>query len=291
MAQIRVSTWGCAAVAGLAAGLLWAPAAEARVGGSPEPVTATGAFDAEQVKRVTVTCPLGTRRYAGGGAVDHGGSGGAGVALTAIEPDAGGASITVTAAAVPGHTRPWALTAFAVCAPSVTPWRIAKAGAGTATATCPGETRLFGLGFRVAGVPSAAHVREIALDPGLTRVRVTAGGPAADTTEVTAIALCRPAAADMRRVLAATGRAGWPKTVARQDSDPDVAAFATGATVTGPAAATLDAVVPDSGDGTTWVRGTLAVRGPAAPAGPFRGAGDDQDGSVTVDAALIGTFH
>jgi hypothetical protein len=287
MSQGTLIGWRQAAVAGLAAGLLVAPAGAAQASGSPERVTETGAFTAQPVKSVTATCPEGTVRYAGGGAVDYGPAGGGGVALTGVVPDDGGASITVTAAAAPGHTGPWSLTAFALCETSVEPWRIAESGAGTATATCPGQTRLFGLGFRITGTPGSGHVREIALDPGLTRVRVTAGGPAADTAGVTAIALCRPAAAEMRRARAGTDAAGWPKTVARPATEPDLAGYATGATVTGPGAATLDAIVPGPDGGTTWARGTL-VGGPAAPSGRF-GGGDD--GSLTMDAALIGTFH
>jgi hypothetical protein len=285
-----VIKWWPAAIGGLAAGLLLAPAGAARANNAPETVTRTSAFNAQPVKRVTVTCPGGTVRYAGGGAVNYGAGGGGGVALTGIVPDHDGESVTVTAAASPGHGRDWSVTARAICETSVEPWRITGSGAGTATATCPEQTRMFGLGFQVAGAPSAAHVREIALAPDLTGVRVTAGGPAADAAEVTAIALCRPAAAEMRLVRATTDAAGWPKVAARKDTDPDLSVYATGATVTGPAAATLDAVMPGPDGGTTWARGTLAGAS-AGPAGQVRGTGDDPDGSVTVEAELNGTFH
>ncbi|RZU53794.1 hypothetical protein EV385_5728 [Krasilnikovia cinnamomea] len=273
------------AAAGLAAGLL-APAGPARAIGAPDRATATSAVNAQPVKAATATCPDGTVRYAGGGAVNYGPAGGGGVALTGIVPDVDGESVTVTAAASPGHRGTWSVTAFAICTGSVQPWRITESGTGTATAACPGETRLFGLGFQISGAPWAGQVREIALDPDLTRVRVTAGGPAT----VTAIALCRPPAADMRRPRAATDTAGWPKTVTRQDDDPDLSVYATGATVTGPEAATLDAIVPGPDGGSTWARATLAGTS-AGQAGRFRGAGGGDGGSVTMDAALIGTFH
>jgi hypothetical protein len=211
------------------------------------------------------------------------------VALTGIVPDDEGESVTVTAAAA-GHTGAWSVTAFAICETSVEPWRISGSGPGTATATCPPSTRLFGLGFRVAAAPSAGRVRAVALDPDLTAVRVTAGGPAADTTTVTAIALCRPPAAEMRRNRVGTSVTAWPSTVEAQDTEPDLSAYATGATVTGPGAATLDAIVPGPDGGRTWARGTL-VGAPSRPAAEFGGGTGDGDGSLTAEAALIGTFH
>ena len=288
MSRTTLHTWRPAVVAGLAVGLLLAPAGAAQAT-SPDRVSRTSAFDAQPVKRATATCPGGTVRYVGGGAVNHGPAAGGGVALTGIVPDADGESVTVTAAASPGHTGRWSVTAFAVCETSVEPWRVATSGAGTATATCPDQTRLFGLGFRIEGVPSAGHVRGIALDPALTRVQITAGGPAAHTTQVTAIALCRPPAADMRRAQAKTDIVGWPKTVEVRFAEPDLSGYATGATVTGPDAATLDALVPGLDGGMPWARGTL-VGGSTGPAAQSRG-GDDGDGSLTTQAALIGTFH
>jgi hypothetical protein len=84
--------------------------------------------------------------------------------------------------------------------------------------------------------------------------------------------------------------AGWPKLVTRQDNDPDLKPYATGATVTGPDAATLDAVVPASDDGVSWARGTL-YRGTAPQFAAAAADGDDGDGSVSLETALIGTFH
>lgn len=290
MSQRMSTIWWPAAIAGLAAGLLLAPAGAARASVPPDRATGTSGFNARPVKAATATCPEDTVRYAGGGVVNYGPAGGGGVALTGIVPDEDGESITVTAAAAPGHTGDWSVTAVVICESSVEPWRITESGTGAATATCPEQTRLFGLGFQIAGDPAAGHVREVSLDPGLTRVRVAAGGPAADTTEVTAIALCRPPAWEMRRGRAHTDAAGWPKTAQGQDTDPDVSVYAVGATVTGPAAATLDAIVPGPDGGTTWTRGTL-VGVSARLAGRFRAAGAGEDGSLTMDAVLSGTFH
>jgi hypothetical protein len=257
-------------VAGLTASLLTAPTAD------PSRVTGTSPFGPEQIKSATATCTDGWVRYAGGGAVDYGPAGGGGVALTGIVPDAAGRSITVTAAAPPGRPGGWALTAIAICEESVEPVRVAEHGTGTVTAECPGDWRLFGLGFRV----EKGHVTEATMDAGLSRVRVTAGGPA----EVTAIALCRRAATEMRTVRTTGTRPGWPLTVSEQESDPAARAYATGASVSGPSGAALDAIVPGPDDGTSWARATLM-------GGQNKRAGGDDDGSVTLDGARIGTFH
>jgi hypothetical protein len=79
--------------------------------------------------------------------------------------------------------------------------------------------------------------------------------------------------------------AGWPKLVSRQDNDAELKPYATGATVTGPGAATLDAVVPASDDGVSWARGTLY----GGMAQKSADGGDDE--SVSLETALIGTFH
>jgi len=289
MSQTMVTGWRPVAIAGLAVGLVLTPAGAAQAWGESERATGTSGFDARPVKAATATCPEDTVSYAGGGVVNYGPGGGSGVALTGIDADSTDDSITVTAAAALGRPGDWSVTAIAICQSSVQPWRIIESGSGTATATCPEQTRLFGLGFRIPGSPTAAHVREISLDAGLTQVRVTAGGPAAGTTKVTATALCRPPA-EMRRARAVTDVAGWPKTVIGQDTEPDLSVYATAATVTGPAAATLDALVPGPDGGTTWARGTL-VGVSARLAGKFRGADDDPDGSLTMEAALSGTFH
>ncbi|WP_125808838.1 hypothetical protein [Actinoplanes sp. ATCC 53533] len=289
MSRTMVIGWRPVTIAGLAVGLLLTPAGAAQAIPPPARATGTSAFDARPVKAATATCPEETVSYAGGAVVNYGPAGGSGVALTGIDADSTDDSITVTAAAAPGRPGNWSVTAIAICESSIEPWRIIRSGSGTATATCPEQTRLYGLGFQIAGTPTAAHVREISLDPELTRVRVTAGGPAAGTAKVTATALCRPPS-DMRRLRAVTDAAGWPKLVSGQDTDPDLHVYATGATVTGPAAATLDAIVPGPDGGRTWARGTL-VGVSARLAGRFRGADDGQDGSLTMEAALSGTFH
>lgn len=279
MAHKMSITWAAAVVAGLLVG----PGAPARASGPPTRASATSAYDAQPVKQATARCPAGSVRQAGGGAVNYGRAGGSGVTLAGIVPDDEGESITVTAAASPGRAGDWSVTAVVVCDRSVQPVRIAATGEGTATAQCPQRTRLFGAGFRMGEAPSAAHVREVGLDAGLTRVRVVAGGSQARPAKVTAIALCRSPAARMRLASTTTAAAGWAATAEGRDTVTGIAVYATGAAVTGPAAATLDAIMPGPGGRTTWARATLIGVSPRL-AGRFRG----EQGSLTLQSAQAG---
>lgn len=252
---------------GLIAGVLATP------GGPPERESDTSVFGPQQEKTATATCTSGSR-YAGGGVINYGTAGAGGVAITGIVPDAAGQSVTVIARAPAWRVGNWSVTAYVTCHSSVTPVRESETGAGIAEAECPGDTALFGLGYRVEdGV-----VKEVEMDAGLHRVRVVAGDWG---TEVTAIALCRPPAAEMRRVEATTASGTWPIVAHGLEDDPDLFVYPVGAAVTGPPSATLDALVPGP---LTWARGTLL-------GAPSQRAFADEGGSVTVEAGLIGTFH
>ena len=298
MSQTRLNRGRAATVAviaGLAAGALAIPAAEVATG------TATAAHatswrtarssptNAEPVKAARVTCPEDSVPYAGGGAVDYGPAGNGGAALTAIVPDLAARSVVVTATAPPGQSADWAVVAFAICSTAEQPAVVVRSGAGTATAVCPHDQALFGAGFRVAGDPAVGHVTGIDLNPEVTGVRVTAGGPGGATAEVTAIAVCQTAGLETKLLHAGNDNPGWPKLVTRQDNDELLKPYATGATVTGPEAATLDAVVPASDDGVSWARGTLYAG--TAPQPATAAADGDDDGSVSLETTLIGTFH
>jgi hypothetical protein len=292
---IRCRAATVAVVAGLAAGALAIPAAEVATGtATPAHASSWRIFhsspsNADPVKAARVTCPEDSVPYAGGGAVDYGEAGNGGAALTAIVPDLAARAVVVTATAPAGQSTDWAVVAFAICSTfNLDPKVVVRTGSGTATASCPGDKALFGAGFRVAGDPSDSHVTGIDLNPDVTRV--TAGGPSAASAEVTAIAVCLPEGLPTKLVHAGNDGAGWPKLVTRQDNDPDLKPYATGATVTGPDAATLDAVVPASDDGVSWARGTL-YRGTAPQFAAAAADGDDGDGSVSLETALIGTFH
>jgi hypothetical protein len=297
---IRCRAAAVALVAGLAAGVLAIPTVEVATGtatpahASSWRTARSGPSNAEPVKAVAVNCPDGSVPYAGGGAVDYRQAGNGGAALTAIVPNLATNSVVVTATAPAGQTANWALVAFAICSTfDLDPEVVVHTGLGTAAATCDDDMALFGAGFRVGGDPSVSHVTGIDLNPDVTGVLVTAGGPGGATANVTAIAVCGPAGLPTELVHASNDGAGWPKLVTRQDNDEDLKPYATGAAVTGPDAATLDAVVPASDDGVSWARGTLY--GGTAPESAFaraEGDGDDgDDGSVRLETALIGTFH
>jgi hypothetical protein len=61
--------------------------------------------------------------------------------------------------------------------------------------------------------------------------------------------------------------------------------YAVGAAVTGPGRATLDALVPGPDDGVSWARGTLLGTSPEGL------RGDDDDGTLTMEAISKGSFH
>ncbi|GLY96633.1 hypothetical protein [Actinoplanes sp. NBRC 103695] len=253
---------------GLIAGVLATPG-----GWSPERESDTSVFGPQQVKTATATCTSGTR-YAGGGVINYGMPGAGGVAITGILPDEEGDSVTVTARAPAGRVGNWSVTAYVMCQDSALPEREIETGAGIAEAECSDTTALFGLGFHVEG----GVVKEVTMDAALHRVRVVAGDWG---TQVTAIALCRPAASEMRRAQATTTSESWPIVASGSPADPDVDVYPVGAAVTGPPSATLDALVPGP---LTWARGTLL-------GGSGQRAFADEGGSVTVEAGLIGTFH
>lgn len=285
-----------AVVAGLAAGALAIPAVEV-VTGTATPAHATSwrtarssAFNADPVKAAGVVCPVGSVPYAAGGAVDYGQAGNGGVALTAVVPDVAGRGVVVTASAPPGQTGDWAVIAFVICSTQGVPDLVVRTGLGSAAAVCPHGEALFGAGFRVAGDPAVGHVVGVDLNPDVTGVQVTAGGPGAAQAEVTAIAVCQTAGLETRLTHAQNDDAGWPKLVTRHDNDELLKPYATGAVVTGPEAATLDALVPASDDGVSWARGTLY--GGVAPESVVASAdGGGGDGSISLESTLIGTFH
>jgi hypothetical protein len=243
-----------------------------------------------------VTCPSNLTVFAAGGAVS---GGDARVALTRIVPSADRRSVTVAAAALPGQPPAgWYVIAYAVCDwANLAQYRVAETGLGTATVECPGDTRVFSPGFGLAAGPEHAYVTEVAADVNLRHVRVTAAGPDADQTEVTAIAICYGHAASMRRLDAPSPAGGdWPKVATVSEDEEGFALYGVGATSTGDGV-TLDALVPDPEGGAAWARGSR-LGGPASiatttPGYGHRAAddGDGDDGSVTGQAVLIGTFH
>lgn len=79
-------------------------------------------------------------------------------------------------------------------------WVVSATGTGSATATCPTGTRLFGLG---AEVPGAGYIRKLTPNGALTEATVTANAQVPTTVR----AICRPPVAGMVRT-SATGQHG-----------------------------------------------------------------------------------
>lgn len=117
-------------------------------------VTATSAEDLGGWKAAMATCPAGTKILGGGGSTEGGGRH---VHIYALVPDDNGADPdTFWAGAFPHdqYTGPYSVTVWAVCGTGVTGHSIVavdgpyRPGAATnqATASCPGSTKVIGLG-------------------------------------------------------------------------------------------------------------------------------------------------
>lgn len=263
------------------------PVTPAWAGGSPVRVAQPSSHDATQTKLVSVACPgTGQSVYAPGVRVIGGGGA---VVITAMVPDPTLTSVTVAATARTGYTGKWSLVAYAVCYTSVhPPGRVdaSAAGASTVTATCPGTSRLTGLGFRIDDADRGAYLAEAAPDAGLRQVRVrTRGVP----DSLAAYGICRPPAGPAGSRLQATAAVaptGTTVSVAEQSQQRTI--YGAGAAVSGPGATLLSAIVPDLAGNRA-----LAEAVPAGAAGARSAVqSDDADeDEVTVYGTFIGTFH
>jgi hypothetical protein len=293
LARLKVGV----AVALGAASVFVGPTTPALAGGSPHRFDATTGPDAESAKTATAECPPGLFVF-GVGARVTGGEGG--VVITAIVPDASMGSVTAAATARDWFDGVWSLTAFAVC-------DVAYAGVGrvsettygetSASATCPGHTRLTGAGFRWDGSVETRGVREVALGPGLLTARVGLGG-ATGPTSLTTYAICRwyswqdgPAGAVVNNPGTLDGT--WPKMTTVEDTTVDMRLYGVGATVTGPADAFLTALVPSVNHDVAVAE---ATRSGPWPAPGMRVADDgeddeDDDGSLSASGLFVGVFH
>jgi hypothetical protein len=274
---------------------LVAPAGPAYASFEPERFPATSGHNTHSPKTVPVSCPPDMRVYAGGAEV-HAHPGG--VALTSVIPDPATDRVTVVATARPGYSGPWSVTAYAVCvddfATAATAVTATTNADSSVTMTCPGDSRLFGFGFHLAGPAETAYVREVAPNADLTSLRVSAGGGVLGQNRLTAIGMCHRPAESHRRVSGAgEPGAAWPRTaVTRDDADDDVRLFGVGGTVRGPGAF-IDALVPDPDHDAGYVRGVLpgATAALSARSGHDATSVMDDDGGVSADAAGLGSFH
>jgi hypothetical protein len=168
-------------------------------------VEAVSATDGDSSKSAVVDCPAGTRVYNAAGRI-NGGVGA--VVLDDVTPNATLTSVLVTAY----ETSPddsWSVIAYALCgSPVLNLQRISIASASnslspkTVTPTCPGPTRLYGLGAEITGALGAVVLDDLIPNAGLTGITVTAyeTGAYAPNWTITGYAICGNAATTMQRV-------------------------------------------------------------------------------------------
>jgi hypothetical protein len=263
-------------------------------GGDPERVAEMVGPDSVSPKEATARCPDDTYVFAAGARVVDGNGR---VVLTSIVPDQATRSVTVSAKERNGYQGVWSLVAFAVCDWSVSrPGIVSETAYGdtTVTASCPGETRLTGVGFSLAGSVESIGVREVAFGPGLRDARVGVGG--SDTlVGLTAYGICKwptqhggPPGVVVHNP--GTADAGWPKVATAGDSTLDMRLYAVGATVTGPGDAFLTGLVPNLNQDLAVAEATRGTTGTTA-ARRLAVSDDGDDGSLSVSGLFMATFH
>lgn len=282
--------------------LVIGPTSPVIASGSPHRYWAASANDVTGTKTVTVSCP-GLGRVYGAGAMTVGGGGG--VVLNEMRPDPGLTSVTVTATARTGYQPAWSIVAHATCDVSAAPPMLVTATAHVfdeAEATCPGQTRLFGTGFRIQGGVDHSFVDAVAFDVNLRKVRVHAGGTGTPQS-VTAYAICKdpspPTGSSGARVTAtSTVDPIWPKAATVTGTTLGGRMFGVGAVVESSGEAFLSALVPFVAQNSALAVAVRASPLPPAiaqggpPAAPLAGGSLASDlGSVTVYGTEAGTFH
>jgi hypothetical protein len=244
----------------------------------------TSAHDFGAAKSAEASCPDGEQVHSAGGKI-NGGAGG--VDLKAIVPNAALTSVTVEGVARIGHTGSWSVTAFAVCFNSglmgTDPVRVGSGAVtgSTATATCPGEKHLLGVGFDL--LSSLSFVDEVVPGEYRTDVTVRATGSGI-VVGVKAYGIC--ANWDGIGPLEATTVFDdtSPK-VAETPDRYDQALFIVGARVNGGRGnVRLDALVPPSEHRTA--RASAAV----VPAGPLSRLGIDGEENDEWSTTVYGSF-
>lgn len=296
-AAVRVASTA-AALALLASGVVTgagAGAGPAWAGGSPVRVAQPSPHDATPTKLATVACPQAAQSvYAAGVRVVGGGGA---VVITAMVPDPVLNSVTVTATARTGYPEDWSLVAYAVCDVSaIPPARVAgtAAGASTVTATCPGTSRLTGLGFRIDDPDGNTYLAGAAPDADLRQVHVGTRGDGSPAS-VTAYGICKPPTGPAASRPAATVPVQPTGTTTVFVAEPggQGTIYGVGAAVSGPGTTLLSAIVPDLA-GNRAVAAAAPAAGSTARTGPAAADEEDEDeeeDEVTVYGTFIGTFH
>ncbi len=156
-------------------------------------------------KTVTVDCPAGTSVYNASGRI-NGGVGA--VVLDDVTPNDALTSVTVTAyEATPDAS--WSVIAYAMCGSAVLNLQripidsvTNSASPKAVTPSCPGPTRLYGLGAQITGGVGHVLIDDLTPDAGLTSVRVTAYeiGDYLNNWHITGYAICGNPVATMTRM-------------------------------------------------------------------------------------------
>jgi hypothetical protein len=219
-------------------------------------VEAASATNGTSVKTVVVTCPAGTRVYNASGRI-NGGVGA--VALDDITPNAALTSVTVTAYEITDDDN-WSVIAYAMCGSAVLNLQRIEIDSATSSSTsktvnptCPGPTRLYGLGAEITGGLGHVVVDDLTPDAGLTGVRVTAYevGAYPNNWTLTGYAICgNPVATMVRTAVSnpappAPPNAVSPKVAVTPDCPAGTSLHGGGGTITGGlGGVTLDDLTP-----------------------------------------------
>ncbi|HEU5471346.1 MAG TPA: hypothetical protein VFV67_11885 [Actinophytocola sp.] len=227
----------------------------------------TSATNGTSPKSVTVNCPAGTRVYSAAGRI-NGGVGS--VVLDDVTPNDGLTSVLVTAyETAPDES--WSLTGYATCGSTVQNLqRVFIASESNSDSpksflvTCPGSTRLYGLGAEITGGLGNVVLDDLTPNAGLTGVTVTAyeNGAYAPNWRLTGYAICGNAATTMQ--LNTSSNPGGlvaldpvsPKGVTTPACPAGTKVHGAGGTITGGiGGVSLDDVTPNVGLGTVTATG------------------------------------
>lgn len=207
----RAVRWLAMVAAGIAMGQLAsvaAPAMAEPVGplvaqlSRQEEVSATNGVSP---KSVTVTCPADTLVYGAAGRI-NGGVGA--VVLDDITPNDALTSVTVTAYETDPDAS-WSVIAYAMCGNEVLNLQRIPIESATnsmspksANPTCPGTTKLYGLGAEITGGLGNVVIDDLTPSMNLTGITVTAyeNGAYAGNWKITGYAICGNAVPNMERV-------------------------------------------------------------------------------------------
>jgi hypothetical protein len=201
-------------------------------------------YDGVTPKQVTVTCPAGTRVYSAGGRILKG----EGTAvLDDLIPDAGLTSVTVKAYETAADDE-WGMIGYAMCGNGVLNLqRVSIESANnslspkTVTPTCPGATKLYGIGAEVNNGVGNVVIDDLTPLADLSGLTVTAyeNGAFGGNWSITGYAICGNPVATMTRVTVsnpvplAAPNAVSPKTAIASPCPAGTQVHGGGGTITG----------------------------------------------------------